>query len=89
MKTIDLLRLQFPGRVLIPAVEAGAAIGFSASYTRQMIHFNRFPMPTVKNGDKRMVNIVHLADYIEKLPATGKRRRGRPPTKEKLANLLA
>ena len=79
MKTIDLLRAQFPGRVLIPAVDAGESIGYRPAYTRKMIHFNTFPMPTVKNGDKRMVKLQDLAEFIDKLPATGKRRRGRPP----------
>jgi hypothetical protein len=86
MKTVDLLRAQFPGRVLIPAVDAGESIGYRPAYTRKMIHFNIFPMPTVKNGDKRMVKLQDLAEFIDKLPATGKPRRGRPP-KNKVTNV--
>jgi hypothetical protein len=78
VKTIEVLRLQFPGRVLIPVLEAGQAIGYAQSTVRGKLHHATFPLKTVKNGDMRMVHIVELAHYIDGLGATSKRGRGRP-----------
>ena len=78
MKSIELLRLQFPGKMLISTIEAGAALGLSPSTVRNRLWKNTFPVPTRLEGDKRMCSLLDLAEYLDSQPSEGRAKRGRP-----------
>lgn len=85
---LDFLRATY-NAVFIPAVAAGREIGYANQTTMNMLSEERFPMPTIKMGGKRVVSIFVLADFLIKqqsqtqittatiLPA--QIRKGRPP----------
>lgn len=92
--SLALVAAAFPAQGLIPAVRAGAFIGFAESTTYNRLSAGTFPLPVVKLGGKLvMVRAVDLARFIEsaaeaaQVPqiALPKRRRGRPTNAERAA----
>lgn len=85
---LDFLRATYKA-VFIPAVDAGREIGYANQTTMNMLSEERFPMPTIKMGGKRVVSIFVLADFLIKqqsqtqitTPTTqsAQARKGRPP----------
>lgn len=83
---LDFLRATYKA-VLIPAVDAGREIGYANQTTMNMLSEERFPMPTIKMGGKRVVSIFVLADFLIKqqsqIPTptiqSAQTRKGRPP----------
>lgn len=80
--SLEYLDQLFPCRVLISAVEAGAAIGISAGTTRNKISNGTFPVPTILAAGRRKVRKLDLAAYLDGLsPARAKRGRPKGSTK--------
>lgn len=65
MNTVDIVLRQFPGKTLIPLLEAGAAIGYAEQTCYNMAHRMTFPLPIRKVGRKSMVALTDLITYIE------------------------
>jgi hypothetical protein len=93
MTPAELVLAQFPGRVYIPLVEAGAAIGMQ----RQTCYNSRvkgtFPLPVRLVGRKPMVALTDLIIYLEKhtkappprtVESVVKKRVGRPRNADRM-----
>lgn len=85
--TLAYLESIFPGQALVPAVKAGAALGYAVSTTRNKLVAGEFPIKTILIGNKRVVRKTDLADYIDSL--ADKRGPGRPKGSTKAARLAA
>ena len=96
----ELVSAQFPGKLLIPMVEAGASIGLAEQSCYNLKSRGAFPLPVSKIGNKPMVAITDLIAFLEGLAApvsepvvvvdtepkpTTKRRPGRPTKAEQIA----
>lgn len=102
MTPISFILAQFPGRTHIGVTEAGTAIGIQPRTVRNWLHQKKFPLPTSLLGDKRMVSLIDLAEFLSKtscasggqqishLPQlqSGKKR-GRPTKKDQIEKRLA
>lgn len=77
--TMAYLESIFPGQALIPAVKAGACLGYASQTVRNKIQAGEFPVDNFLVGKKRLVRKIDLADYLDGLVAPkAKRGRGRP-----------
>lgn len=94
MDTIEVLIKQFPGVAMIPAVEAGKAIGYKPQTCYNLMSRKAFPLPVRKQGRNSMVALTDLAKYldgvVDPLPTQEpepaiKRRPGRPTKAEQIA----
>lgn len=65
MNSIEFLGAQFPGRVYIKMVEAGAAIGYKPQTCYNMFHKGIFPLPVRKVGANSMVSLLHVAQFLD------------------------
>lgn len=87
MTAKELILAQFPGRVYLPLIEAGAAIGYAEKTCYSLYYKGKFPLPVRKLGRKSMVALSDLVSFMESagtidnkqtLPEVPSRRRGRP-----------
>jgi len=91
----ELVLAQFPGRINIGLIEAGAAIGLKEQTCYNLHAAKRFPLRTFIQNRKPMVALTELIRYLEertKTPAANepnitapKRGRGRPRNSERQA----
>lgn len=91
----ELVLAQFPGRLSIPLVEAGAAIGLAEQTCYNLRTKQKFPLRVHMEGRKAMVALTELVRYLEARTAapaanelnmpTVKRRVGRPRNSERVA----
>jgi len=56
---------QFPGRISIPFVEAGAAIGLAKQTCYNLRARGKFPLRVHMEGDRPMVALTVLIQYLE------------------------
>lgn len=83
---LNILMQAHPGKLRIPAVDAGQWIGFAPQSVRNAISRNTFPLPTHKTGALRTVDLRDLAAYLDTgksvveapTPSVPARKRGRP-----------
>lgn len=76
----ELVLAQFPGRVAIPLIEAGKAIGLAAQTSYNLHHRGKFPMRVIKQNRKPMVSLIELIDYLEqRVPAPELKQVVEPP----------
>lgn len=78
----------FPGILLIPAIDAGRCLSLAPQTCRNKLSRGEFPIKTVLVGNKRLVNKLDLAAYLDSLSAPA-RRRGRPVGSTKVKKLSA
>lgn len=64
MNTTDLILAQFPGRVFIPMVKAGEAIGYKEQTSYNLHHKGKFPLRVRMQGRKPMVALTDLIAYV-------------------------
>lgn len=76
----------FPGILLIPATDAGRCLSLARQTCRNKLSRGEFPVKTILIGNKRLVNKLDLAVYLDSLSAPA-RRRGRPVGSTKAARL--
>lgn len=80
----ELVLKQFPGRLYITLVEAGAAIGMRPQTCYNLRTRGTFPLPVRMVGDRPMVALTDLVDYMRNKAAQPiKRRRGRPSARDR------
>lgn len=60
----ELVLKQFPGRLYITLVEAGAAIGLAEQTTRNRRAKGKFPLPIRMIGDRPMVALSDLIAFM-------------------------
>jgi hypothetical protein len=66
----EIVLAQFPGRVSIPLVEAGKAIGYEQQTCYNLHCKGVFPLKVHKEGKKAMVALTELIRYLaERSPA--------------------
>ena len=63
--TLEILSARHPGAVLLPFVDAGAALAMKLQTARNQLVAGVFPVPTHKVGGRRVVRIDDLAAYID------------------------
>lgn len=63
-----LVKEMFPGKLAIPLVEAGAAIGLARQTCYNLNHKNKFPIQVSNHGGRPVVKITHLIAYLEDQP---------------------
>jgi hypothetical protein len=88
----EFVLAQFPGRLAIPLLDAGKAIGYSPQSCYNMHHKGTFPLRIHKEGTKPMVALTELIRYLEvktevpaandAAPAAVKKRNGRPSARD-------
>lgn len=95
MTNIEILIMQFPGSIQIPATVAGAAIGYAEQTCYNLISKKQFPLPIRKVRRKNMVALHDLAKYMDGMngvstaeqPVLEKRKAGRPTKAETIARM--
>lgn len=93
MQTEDLIFRQFPGKILISMVEAGACIGMARRSCYNRSSLGTFPLPIRKVGSKNMValtdivNFLNNGKYIPEPVREEKRRPGRPTKGEQVRRM--
>ncbi|MGE5493550.1 MAG: hypothetical protein ACM31P_20010 [Actinomycetota bacterium] len=65
MTPSELVAMLFPGKLMIPMVEAGQAIGLEEQTCYNMRTRGHFPLPVRKVGRLAMVAIPDLVKYLE------------------------
>lgn len=86
----ELVLKQFPGRLYITLVEAGAAIGIKKQTSYNLHHKRMFPLPVRKVSNKPMVALTDLISYMTGdlkdrepfKPERPRARRGRPSARD-------
>jgi len=86
MTPAELVKDLFPGKLYIPMVDAGTAIGLAKQTSYNLYNQGQFPIAVKKQGRKNFVSVLDLIKYltapesskptIEAAPI--KRKRGRP-----------
>ena len=66
-QTEALLLVQFGGRLNVPVVAAGHALGLARQTVRNRITAGTFPVPTFLVGSRRFVRLFDLASFIDAL----------------------
>ena len=80
----ELVLKQFPGRLYITLVEAGAAIGMRPQTCYNYRAKGIFPLPVRMVGDRPMVALTDLIAYMHgRGNVSSKKRRGRPSARER------
>lgn len=74
-------------KLLITPTQAGLAIGYAPQTTHNLLSTGKFPIPTVKVRNRKMVRVADLVQYVDGLEPDGPtptKQSGRPgrPTKE-------
>lgn len=85
--TLQYLQSLYPRAYFVRALDAGELLGYTEKTSYNKISKGTFPLPTIREGGKRLVALHHLADYLDKKGMgfrtserpTPPRRRGRPP----------
>jgi len=62
---MDFSRI-FKGRALVKPVEAGAAIGWSKQYCRNLLSLGKFPFPTVEINGVKFCRVSDLDLFVQK-----------------------
>jgi len=95
MQIEELIFKQFPGKVLISMVEAGACIGMARNSCYNRSNLGTFPLPIRKVGHKNMValtdiiNFLNNGKYIPEQKKEEKRKPGRPTKGEQVRRMEA
>lgn len=78
--TLEILRANYPGQVLINFKKSSFALGISTDTLRSGICRKTIPLKTIKQGKRRLVHINDLAVYIDELSSRTQapKKRGRP-----------
>lgn len=98
MTPAQLVFQLFPGKTMIPMIDAGATIGYKRQTTYNLHATGKFPLRVKKIGGHTMVALSDLINYLEDRPQqpeepeqfnvtiapTLRRRRGRPTKKEQI-----
>jgi hypothetical protein len=80
----EFVLAQFPGRISIPLVEAGRAIGYEEQTCYNLHCKGAFPLKVYKEGKKPMVALTELIRYLaERSPAANDAERPMPAAKVK------
>lgn len=82
MNTLDYLKDKYNTR-LLTLDQVGAEIGMKRLSINTAICTGRFPMPTMKIGQKRYVKIEWLAEYMDKLGDEAEREFKESPAEKK------
>lgn len=64
--SLFLLAAQFDARVLLSLEEACGVMGISIKTGYNWISMGAFPLPIVKRGNRVMIDIRDLAEYLDK-----------------------
>ncbi len=87
MNTLEILMKLYPGRVLLSVDETATACGLAPGTIRTRLSRRTFPVAHRKSGDKTLFHIDAVARYIDSLPSTGSRGRGRPRRAESMLHV--
>lgn len=87
MKSIDLLRLQFPGTFYLNLGQVASLTGFAINTIRHRIRARTWPIPAQRESQhgRLYFDIREVAAYLDKRAGSSPRRRGRPTKAEVLA----
>lgn len=77
----------FPGQISIPAVKAGASVGYAAQTTRNKINNGSFPISTFMIGGKRMVLKEDVINFVMSriVGSPTAKKRGAPTKADRIA----
>lgn len=92
MTSIELLCLQFPGKVYLCLEEVATLSGFAVNTIRNRIRARTWPIPVHREGPNAPLyfDIRDVAAYIDQRSAVAaKRRPGRPTKAEQMARSQA
>lgn len=65
VSALQLLQEAYPNQLRIPLVASAPWVGISAGTARNWVSAGTFPVPTMKLGDLRQVDIRDLAAYLD------------------------
>jgi hypothetical protein len=75
-------------KLLITPTQAGTAIGYAPQTTFNLLSKQKFPLPVVSVGKRKMVRVSDLIKFVEELhpvaPPTQRQRRPGRPTKAEI-----
>lgn len=88
MKSIDLLRLQFPSGFLLSLTQVSALTGFSVNTIRNRIRSRTWPIPAQRESARGRLyfDMREVAEYLDNRAANATRRRGRPTKAEQISS---
>lgn len=67
---LSILQEQYPQQLRISLVDASRWIGIRPGTARNWLCAGTFPIPTVLSGDRRLVDIRDLGEYLDRSAQT-------------------
>lgn len=72
--TLEILLARYGNKLLMTVEDMSNILGVSQITIRNQLCEERFPIPTFKQGSRRVAHVHDVADYIDSLKAPQKRR---------------
>ena len=65
--TMAYLETIFPGQAALPILRVGEVIGMPTQTVRNQLHAGTFPIPSFKQGARRMCLKTEVATYLDRI----------------------
>lgn len=72
--TLEILLARYSNKMLLSVEDMSNILGISQITIRNQLCEERFPIPTFKQGSRRVAHVHDVADYIDSLKSPPKRR---------------